>query len=168
MIEFIWHDGEPPKYMKVRQVYAVAFDETGRVLIKKQSAMFDGKMLHYGMFGGTPEDFDSDRIETLKREFLEEANTTLKDPIYLVGYQVVKGDGEDYVQLRMVAMIDKIGPKKPDPDCGKVHGRILTTPERAIELLSWGDAGKKTFLGAQKIAKEKFGIETTRFDEESV
>ena len=42
------------------------------------------------MFGGTPEDFDKDRIATLKREFVEEANTTLKDPIYLVGYQKSK------------------------------------------------------------------------------
>ena len=74
--------------------------------------------LVYGMIGGTPENFDVDRIATLRREFLEEVNTTLKDPIYLVGYQIIEGDRDlpPYAQLRMVAMIDKIGKKQPNCD----------------------------------------------------
>ena len=157
MVKITWITGEPPKEMPVRQVYAIAFDDNGRVLLKCEKK---SKGIVYGMFGGTPETFDKDRIDTLKREFMEEANTTLKDPIYLVGYQKIEGDGErpTYAQLRMVALIDKIGDKKPDPDNGEIYDRLLTTPQRAIELLNWGDCGKAQILEASKIAQEKLGL----------
>ena len=167
MVKIIWHYGEPPKDMQVRQVYAIAFDKSGRVLLKYSQKNNKG---YYGMFGGTPESFDKDRIDTLKREYIEEANTTLKEPIYLAGYQEIEGDRDlpNYAQLRMVAMIDKIGEKKPDPDNGKIHDRILTTPERAIELLHWGESGEKQIREAYRIAQEKFLIKTTKFEDESV
>ena len=108
MIKIIWHYGESPKDMQVRQVYAIVFDEYGRTMLKSEKV---GDKLVYGMIGGTPESFDKDRIDTLKREFLEEVNTSLKDPIYFVGYQIIEGDKDlpPYAQIRMVAMIDKIG-----------------------------------------------------------
>ena len=167
MVKIIWHYGEPPKDMKVRQVYAVAFDESGRLLLKLDH--INGKD-YYGMFGGTPENFDKDRIDTLKREFWEEANTTLKEPIYLVGYQEIEGDKDlpNYAQLRMVAMLDKIGEKLPDPDNGRTFDRILTTPERAIELLGWGESGEKQIREAYRIAQEKFGVKINNFEDESV
>ena len=160
MIQITWHYGEPPKNMPVRQVYAIAFDIKGRVLLKVENK--NGKTV-YSMFGGTPEDFDKDRIATLKREFVEEANTTLKEPIYLVGYQEIEGDGDrpTYAQLRMVALIDKIGQKQPDPDNGETYDRILVAPEKAIELLGWGEVGKKQIEQATKMLDEKFGIKTT-------
>lgn len=160
MLKITWHNGEPPKDMPVRQVYAIAFDIKGRVLLKVENKK-DKKV--YSMFGGTPEDFDKDRIATLKREFVEEANTTLKDPIYLVGYQKIEGDGDKptYAQLRMVAIIDKIGEKQPDPDNGETYDRILVAPEKAIELLGWGEVGEKQIKAAYKIAQEKFGTTTT-------
>lgn len=167
MVKIIWHFGEPPKDMKIRQVYAVVFDETGRTLLKCEKI---GDKTIYGMIGGTPESFDNDRIATLKREFLEEVNTTLKDPIFLVGYQVIEGDRdlEPYAQIRMVAMIDKIGNKQPDPDNGKTFDRILTTPEKAIKLLGWGESAEKPILKAFEIAKEKFGLKLTNLDDEWV
>ena len=136
MVKMTWYYGEPPKDMTVRQVYAIVFDEQGRTMLKAEN--INNKM-YYGMIGGTPENFDKDRIDTLKREYLEEVNTTLKDPIYLVGYQIIEGDKDlpPYAQIRMVAMIDKIGEKKPDPDNGKTFDRILTSPEKAIQLLGW-------------------------------
>ena len=163
MIQITWHNGEPPKDMPVRQVYAIAFDTNGRVLLKVEEKK--GKHV-YSMFGGTPEDFDKDRIATLKREFVEEANTTLKDPIYLVGYQKIEGDGDrpTYAQLRMVALIDKIGEKQPDPDNGETYDRILVAPEKAIELLGWGEVGEKQIKEAYKIAQEKFGTKTTDYE----
>lgn len=160
MLKITWHNGEPPKDMPVRQVYAIAFDIKGRVLLKVENKK-DKKV--YSMFGGTPEDFDKDRIATLKREFVEEANTTLKDPIYLVGYQKIEGDGDrpTYAQLRMVALIDKIGQKQPDPDNGETYDRILVAPEKAIELLNWGEVGGQQIKAAYKIVQEKFGTTTT-------
>ena len=167
MIKITWHFGEPPKGMLVRQVYAIVFDSTGRTMLKFE---YVGDKRVYGMIGGTPENFDADRIATLKREFMEEVNTTLKDPIYLVGYQVIEGDGNlpPYAQIRMVAMIDKIGEKKPDPDNGKIYGRILTSPQNAIELLGWGESAEKPIMKAFEIAQEKFNLKTTNSKDEYV
>ena len=167
MVKIIWHNGEPPKNMKVRQVYAIAFDEFGRVLLKKDTI---NNKVYYGMFGEKPEEFDKDRIDALKREFLEEVNTTLKEPIYLVGCEEIEGDGdrENYAQLRMVALIDSIGSLKADYDCGRVFERLLTQPQKAIELLNWGESGKSQITEAYKIACEKFNIITTKFNDELV
>ena len=165
MVKIIWHYGEPPKDLQVRQVYAIVFDEYGRTMLKSEKIK---NKLVYGMIGGTPENFDVDRIATLKREFLEEVNTTLKDPIYLVGYQIIEGDRDlpPYAQLRMVAMIDKIGKKQPDPDNGKTYDRILTTPENAIKLLGWGESAEKPIRRAFEIAQEIFNLKATKFEDE--
>ena len=165
MIKITWHFGEPPENMTIRQVYAIVFDQTGRTLLKTEK--IDNKVV-YGMIGGTPESFDKDRIATLKREFLEEVNTTLKDPIYLVGYQIIEGDKDlpPYDQIRMVAMIDKIGEKQPDPDNGKIYDRILTTPEKAAKLLGWGESAEKPIMRAFEIAKEKFNLKLTNNEDD--
>ena len=167
MVKIIWHYGEPPKDMQVRQVYAIVFDKGGRTMLKSEMV---GDRRVYGMIGGTPESFDKDRIETLKREYLEEVNTTLKDPVYLVGYQIIEGDRDlpPYAQIRMVAMIDKIGKKQPDPDTGETSDRLLTSPENAIKLLGWGESAEKPIRRAFEIAKEKFNLKAADCEDEWV
>ena len=78
------------------------------------------------------------------------------------------GDRENYAQLRMVALIDSIGSLKADYDCGRVFERLLTQPQKAIELLNWGESGKSQITEAYKIACEKFNIITTKFNDELV
>lgn len=152
-----WVEEEVPKNIEVRQVYAVVFNTEGKVLLKIENK--NGKK-YYGLAGGTPEPFDKNRLETLKREYLEEVNTTLKEPIYYLGYQYVDEENGivPYAQIRMTAMIDKIGIKKPDPDNGVIYDRVLVEPKKAIELLNWGDIGEKIITKAVKTAKEKFGL----------
>ena len=147
-----WLKDEVPSDLTTRQVYGVIFTRDGRVLLKLE----DGK---YSLAGGTPEEFDEDRVATLKRELVEEVNTTIEEPIML-GYQYVDEENgkTPYAQVRMIALIDNIGEVKPDPDNGKVYKRILTTPSRAIELLKWGEIGKTLITDATLLAKEKFGI----------
>lgn len=158
MLEIIWHNGEVPKELKVRQVYGIIFDEKGRLLLKVENKK-DKKV--YSFAGGTPEDFDKDMEATLRRELIEEVNTTIKEPI-LVGYQEIIGDNgkNPYAQVRMTAMIDKIGIIKPDPDNGETYERVLVSPEKAIKLLNWGDVGEKQILEAVKIAKREFDLKT--------
>ena len=36
MVKIIWHYGEPPKDMQVRQVYAIVFDKYGRTMLKSE------------------------------------------------------------------------------------------------------------------------------------
>lgn len=153
---FAWINEEVPNGMKTTQVYGIVFTNDGRLLLKIDEK--NGKK-EYSFAGGTPEEFDLSRIETLRREFLEEANTTLKSDVYYVGYQKVdEGNGKvPYAQVRMTAIIDKIGVKKPDPCNGRTYERLLTTPERAIELLGW-ETARAQIEEATKTAKEKFNL----------
>jgi len=167
MVDFKWFDGEVPKGIKVTQVYGIVFTIEGRTLIK--SEYINDKKI-YSMAGGKPELFDADRVATLRREFLEEVNTELCDDIYMVGYQLVnENNGKpEYAQVRMTGIIKSILKKLPDPDNGKTFDRLLTTPQRAIELLNWGESGKKQIESAYKVAHEKLGIVTTNFTDEDV
>ena len=160
---FTWFDGPVPANIPIKQVYGLLFTKDGRILLRKESG-------HFSFAGGKPETFDKDKIDTLRRECLEEINTTLTDQIQVVGYQLVnEGNGiPPYAQMRMVAVIDKIGEKKPDPDGGKIYDRLLTTPSNAIALLNWGEVGEKQILSALKIAKTEFGIKEFSTKEEYV
>ncbi len=164
---FTWVDGPVPKDLQIKQVYGLLFTEDGRLLLRREVS--NGK-INYSLAGGTPEKFDKDVVATLRRECVEEVNTTLKGNVHVIGYQLVNEGGgiKPYAQLRMVAVIDKIGEKKPDPDGGQMYDRLLTTPERAIQLLNWGKVGESQVRGAVKIAKEKLGIKNFSEKEEFV
>ena len=159
MATFKWFDGEVPENVKIRQVYGLVFTKDGRMLMRIE----DGR---HSLAGGTPESYDKDKVETLKRELIEEVNTTIYEPV-MVGYQLVDEENgiPPYAQVRMTAIIDTIGEVKPDPDNGKTYERLLTTPSRVIELLGWGEVGKLQVESATRVAKEKLGI-TTYLDKE--
>ena len=152
-----WYNTEVPSNLKVKQVYGLVFTQDGRMLLKVEQKK--GKKV-YAPAGGTPEDFDVSREATLRREFVEEVNTTLKDQVFYVGYQEVNEDnGKNiFAQVRMTAIIDKIGPIKQDPDNGEVYERLLTSPQRAIELMNWGEIAKQQVEEAVKVAKQKLHI----------
>ena len=157
MAVIVWHDGEVPSGMKVTQVYGHIFTKDGRMLLKVENSKAS-------FAGGTPEKYDENRIATLRRELIEEVNTTIGEDVYMVGYQEIDEENgtEKYAQIRMVAMIDSIGEKLPDPDTGRTYDRLLVTPEQAIQLLKWGEVGEKQVKKACEIAKEKFGISRYR------
>lgn len=160
MVELKWVKGEVPKDLKIKQVYAVAFDDYGRILIKING-------LDYNLVGGKPEKFDKSRVDTLTREFIEEVNIKLKN-IYMLGYQTVSGDGDEptYAQVRMIAQIDEVYENRPDLDGGQLYKRLLTTPDRAIKYLNWKDVGTALINDATSLANEKFTFKEIRTDEE--
>ena len=157
MATFTWNNGEVKEGLEVTQVYGVIFTTDGRVMLRVEDKP-NGKRV-YSLAGGTPEDYDADRVATLKRELVEEVNTTIFEPI-LVGYcEVDEENGKPpYAQVRMTAMINEILEKQPDPATGDTYDRLLTTPEKAIELLKWGDSGKLLIEEAVRIAKENLGL----------
>lgn len=160
---FTWRKGEVPENLKITQVYGIIFSSDGRVLVRIENR--DKK--HYSLPGGRPEVFDKNKEETLIRETLEEVNTEIKN-IKMVGYQTITDqNGKLHVQVRMTALIDKIGEKQADPDNGQTYDRLLTTPERAIELLNW-DCGKEQIMDAFEIAKEHYNFKTVSEVEEYV
>lgn len=140
------------------------FDKQGKTLLKVGNK--NGDFNFYSLAGGSPESSDVDRIATLKREFIEEVNTTLLEPVYHLGYQLVDEENgiPPYAQVRMTAMINNIGEKKPDPDCGVTYRRILVEPLTAIHLLNWGEIGEKIIKQAMVVAKNKFGLSFSNID----
>ncbi|PKK95838.1 MAG: hypothetical protein CVV59_01660 [Tenericutes bacterium HGW-Tenericutes-4] len=156
MATFEWHNGEVPKELKVKQVYGVAFTKNGRIILMLKENE-NGTI--YSLAGGTPEAFDENMEATLRRELIEEINITITKPI-LVGYQKVDEENgkPPYAQVRMVAMIEKIGPSLPDPDTGCTYRRVLTHPKSAIKKLKWGEVGKLLIEESVRIATEKLGI----------
>lgn len=160
-----WFEQEVPEGIKVTQVYAVVFNSECEILLKVGDKKGDKLCF---LAGGTPESFDKDRVATLKREYIEEMNTTLKDPVYYLGYQLVDEENgkPPYAQIRMTAMIDNVGEKKPDPDTGLTYDRIFAEPEKAIKLLNWGEIGERIIRKAVEIAKEKFGLDFSNPSEE--
>ena len=85
MSTFTWHNGEVPTNLKITQVYGLIFTRDGRMLLKVENKK-RGKV--FSLAGGTPEDYDSDKEATLRRELIEEVNVTIETPI-TVGYQEV-------------------------------------------------------------------------------
>ena len=167
MATFTWYNGEVPTGIRVKQVYGIIFDTKGRVLMKVSNS--DGAK-SYSFAGGKPEQTDQDRQATLRREFLEEINTTIGDDIYLVGYQLVDEENgtPPYAQVRMTGIVKEIGPVHPDTDNGETYIRMFASPDRAIELLNWGEVGAKQVHEALRIAKEHLGIKESSTEEECV
>ena len=149
MPQFTWFDGEPPCDLEITQIYGLLFTDCERLLL------FIDANGAYTLPGGTPEAYDSGVEDTLRREVSEEVNTDIEEPI-IIGYQTIAG--ENFAQLRMVAMIKEIKPAQPDPDTGLIYKRLLATPRKAIELLNWQDTGAAQINAAVKIARERFNI----------
>lgn len=159
MVSIKWQSKPVPKGMKVSQVYGLVFTQDGRFLMRVTNKKSGKKS--YNLAGGTPESFDKDMEATLRREMKEEVNTTLQQKLYYVGYQEIdEHNGKPpYAQVRMTALIDKIGEKQPDPDNGETYDRLLVNYKKAIELLNWGDVAKQQIERAAEIAQKELGVD---------
>ena len=134
MAQFRWMETTVPGSVEIRQVYCVIIDRQGRVMLRAEKTP---KGYGYSLAGGRPEPYDLGIEETCRREILEEVNTEIETPVY-IGYQLVnEGNGlPEYAQVRMAALIRKIGEKKPDPDNGKTYDRLMVTPENTGLMMS--------------------------------
>lgn len=152
---FTWHNGEVREGLPTTQVWGILFSSDGRVLLKGE--IYNGKKV-YSFPGGKPEPQDANRVETLRREVLEEVNITIKVPV-LVGYQTCIDEGREIAQVRMTAIIEKVGKPKPDVDSKILYERVLVHPQKAIKMLNYSKSGKQQVEAAMKVAKVKLGIE---------
>lgn len=161
-----WHEKEVPNNLEIKQVYGVLFTDDKRILLMKK--MLNSKPF-FSLSGGTPESYGESLVATLRRELVEEINTTIEQPIYL-GYQEV--DFEDgtkpFAQVRMVAKIRAIGMRLPDPDSGITYERILVPPKFAGRTLNWGEIGNRIIEKATIVAEENFNFESESDVEEYV
>ena len=166
MARFEWVGDRVPEGMRITQVYGIILDREGRVMLRLEKRAGG---IRYSLGGGRPEPFDDGIEATCRRELLEEVNTEIETPVY-IGYQLV--DEEDgtppYAQVRMAALIRRIGEKKPDPDNGKTYDRYMVSPERAAELLNWGDTGWAQVMKAKEVIYRQYGITGESSKEEYV
>ncbi len=149
MINYKWYNGKVPKDIEIKQVYGIVFNQEGNIFLRIDDGL-------YKLTGGRPEIADKSIEDTLKREFIEEANITIKN-IHLLGYQLVNENNEvkPYAQVRMIAQIDKIFENRPDLDNGKLYERVFKTPKETIDLLNWGEVGRKQIEEAVKLAQKE-------------
>lgn len=150
MINYKWYNGKVPKNIEIKQVYGIVFNEDGNIFLRIDDGI-------YKLTGGRPEIKDKTIEDTLRREFMEEVNITIKN-IHLLGYQLVNENNEvkPYAQIRMIAKIDEIFENRADLDNGKLYERVFKTPKETIELLNWGEIGKKQIEEAVKLAKKYY------------
>ena len=167
MTQILWVPDAVPAPMKIRQVYCVMFDRQGRVLLRVIHRPDGG--IRYSLAGGRPEPFDSGIEDTCRRELIEEVNTEIEAPVYIGYQQVDEEDGNPvYAQIRMAAMIRKIGIKRPDPDNGKIYDRLLVPAEKAALLLNWGEVGYQQIRAAKKAIYTLYHLTEPTPDEEWV
>ena len=148
MVTYTWHKGVMPEDLPVRQVYEIAFAKDGRIFLRIDRG-------RYKLTGGRPEGAETFE-ETLRREYLEEANIELGDAHYL-GYLAVEDGQSRYAQVRMVTQIKQIHENHVDPDTGRMYGRVFVEAGEVKEYLGYSDAaGNQMMDDAVSMAREIF------------
>ncbi len=147
-MRYKWYNQPVPDAMAVKQVHGVLVTCDGRVLVRWKSG-------EPRLTGGRPEN-DETWEETLRREALEESSVCLGEMGYL-GYQVP--EGENYAQVRMVALIEEILPAEPDPDRDNnwVYGRELMPVSEARKCFgqSFGEIGEVLIDRTAEVAEAR-------------
>ena len=151
-VGFAWCPRPVPAGMPVVQVYGWLLDQAGRVLVQDTG---DG----FNLPGGSPEPVDVDMAATVAREAMEESQVTVVDVVYL-GYEQVERAGVPRALVRTVGRIGEFRPRHPDPDGGRMLGRLLTSLQKAPELLGWGRSGLAQAQAAARIARTWWGLPT--------
>lgn len=148
---FTWRPGPPPPHLTIVQVYGWLFDQHGRVLVQDTGD-------RYNLPGGSPEPADATLGDTLIREAMEESQVVVDDTV-LLGYEHVCAPGQPPVaMLRMAGRIAAFQPCRPDPDGGRLLGRIMTTLPTAVTLLGWGASGTAQAAAADRVATDRWQL----------
>ena len=148
MVKYTWYNIPVTSDLKVRQVYGIAFNDEGRIILRIENNK-------YKLTGGKPEENESYE-ETLKREYIEELNVELEDCYYL-GFLLVEDNNEKYAQVRMIAKIKSINENHIDPATGEMYERELVNADKVKKLLNYKDeAGNLMLDEAIQKAKEKY------------
>ncbi len=138
MTTYRWTQSEVPSGLEVRQVYGFIFNPVGQVLLLNDNGT-------YNLPGGQPENGES-YAETFIREASEEVQVTITSIEYL-GFQLII-DTDEYAQVRVICQLGEILPSEPDRSTGRTYSRHWVSPERANDLLDWGDSGRGQIASA--------------------
>jgi len=126
------------KLKKIEQVYGFIFDNGGKILLVN----INNK---WGLPGGTPETYDANWKETLKREVLEEADVEIENIIpgfYLIfkgldNKKAIKG-----IAVRCIANVKSVKSRTIDPATNKINKRKFVSKDQFIKSCHWGKNGE--------------------------
>jgi 8-oxo-dGTP pyrophosphatase MutT (NUDIX family) len=156
---FTWYPGNNIEQFKPYiQVYGVVFNNEGKMLIQRR------ENCAWCLAGGTVE-LNETAEDTLRRELIEEADVTIKNPRLLGGQRVQfpcghnpnpgkRAIGDDFYQLRYYSEVDELLPQTPDPDYGTINDRIFVLPSEINNYLNWGVTGQAIFDQAIDLWRE--------------
>lgn len=117
------------------QVYGVCFLGDRIIIVR------DGPTNQWSLPGGTIE--KGETIErALARELLEETNTKLLRWIPIGAQKVIFPDGNFSYQLRVVAVVEKIGEFISDPGGGIQENKYIS-PHDVKKYFDWGKIGER-------------------------
>lgn len=136
-------------FLPCTQVRGVIFNVKREVLLIEERK-------HWVIPGGTPKRGESPE-QTLKREVLEEAGTTILKSFPL-GVHIIENFTKNRVfyQYRFVCLVDQLLSLHADPDRGVVHPRIFVPIEAAKKSVKWGKASDLMFDAAMKKFKNLY------------
>lgn len=122
-----WEDNFNLTNETYKQVSGYIFNEEDELLIVKT-----GK--DWTIPGGHPEQGETP-LDTLKREVMEEACTTVKQIEYLGAVEVIEND-ETYYQLRYTAKVDTVLPFKREWETSE---RTFVKLENLHDYITWSN-----------------------------
>lgn len=141
-----------PDGLAIAKVHGFLFcPDTARVLVQE----FDGR---FSLIGGSPELADADLFAALAREAVEESQVVVAEAGYL-GYQEVRQPGwAPCAQVRMAGLIGEFGPRRPDPDSGRLLRRLMCPPAGVAAVLGWGEIVGAQAALAGRMAEELWRV----------
>ncbi len=150
-VRFTWMYGADfTKYAPITQSYGIVFDTNGNIVLVQWE---NGE---WGLPGGTPEKGETP-LDTLNREFMEEVDIEIKNPI-LLGVQKAELIGKKSAcvyQVRFVGLVKRIHAPTPDPDGGLINKRKFVNHKLIKKYINWGATGDKMFNDSIFVYKNK-------------
>jgi 8-oxo-dGTP pyrophosphatase MutT (NUDIX family) len=152
-VRYLWREGPVPAHLVITQVYGFLFcPATNRALLQDNAGRFN-------LPGGTPERYDASLVATLAREAAEESQVRIDDAVYLGFQEVHRAGCAPYAQVRMTGRIAGFDPRAPDPDGGRIYGRLLCPLREAPSLLGWGAPVVAQAKAAGQVASTRWGLD---------
>ena len=139
-VKMLWREGFKLGKKRYTQVSGYVFNDKDELLIVRNGSTWT-------IPGGHPEKGET-KLQTLKRELMEEACVTLKDIKYLGSVEVVE-KGDTYYQTRYVARLKEALPFKEEFE---ISERKFVKVEDLIKYIKW--ANGITFSAQIKSAVE--------------
>jgi len=126
----------------IKQAYGFIFDKEKKLLIIKQPTKEE-----WGLPGGTPEKYDKNWEETLRREVIEEADVEIKNikPLFYITSKCLTKNiskGKEGTMLRAIAEVNSIKPQTIDPATGDINKRKFIRPKDFLKYCPWEENGK--------------------------